>query len=122
LHNGVLRVLILEDEILVALMLEDMLTHLGFQVCGPAHTLSDARDLLQTNAFDAALLDANLAGESSLPFAGQLADRGIPFAFMTGYSQQATRHFPDVPILRKPYTQDQIAVTLRKLAGLTPSV
>src|SRR5438874_10464456 len=52
-----LRVLILEDEVLVALMLEDMLTHLGYQVCGPAYTLSDARDLLQRKAFDAALLE-----------------------------------------------------------------
>jgi len=122
LRNGALRVLILEDEVLVALMLEDMLTHLGYQVCGPAYTLSDARDLLQRKAFDAALLDANLAGESSLAFAGQLTDRGIPFAFMTGYSQEATGHFPDVPILRKPYTQDQIAATLRKLGALTPSL
>jgi two-component SAPR family response regulator len=120
LRNGISRVLVLEDEMLVAFMLEDMLAHLGIQVCGPAHSVSDALDLLQTQAFDAALLDANLAGESSLPFAEQLADRGIPFAFATGYGPAATHHFPNVPFLRKPYTQEQIAATLRKLGVLAP--
>ena len=85
MQNETSRVLIVEDEVLIALMLGDMLAQLSVRVCGPALTLEDASRLLQTEAFDAALLDANLAGKSSLPFAAELTARNIPFAFTTDW-------------------------------------
>ena len=114
-QNESSRVLIVEDEVIIALMLGDMLAQLSIRVSGPALNLEDASRLLQTEAFDAALLDANLAGKSSLPFAAELIARNIPFAFTTGYGHSATQHFPGVPTVRKPYIQAQITDILRKL-------
>lgn len=110
------KVLVVEDEAMISMLLEDMLIELGMQVCGPAGNLAHAERLLETDNFDAALLDANLSGESVLPFAEKLVHKNIPFAFTTGYGAAISDNFPRVPVLQKPYTQEQIEDILLKLA------
>ena len=104
-----LRVLLVEDESLVALMVMDMLTHLGHDVIGPATRLQQAMEMAQREAFDLAILDINLQGTESYPVADVLAVRGIPFVFATGYESLSLRKpFADRPILQKPFYQDDL--------------
>src|SRR5215469_6180465 len=80
-----LRVLVVEDEFLVAVLIEDYLRELGCNIVGPAARLASAQMLVDQAAFDCALLDINVAGEKIYPIAAALAERGVPFAFLTGY-------------------------------------
>ncbi len=102
--DGRLRALLVEDEPLVALMIEDMLADLGIDVALSASTLADA--LAATEAdFDFALLDINLKGERSFPAAEALRRRGKPFMFVTGYGTLGTYGTDfDVVVLQKPFT------------------
>ena len=82
-----LRVLIVEDEWLLAELLEDTVRDLGFEVVGPAASVSQALQLLAEEAVSVALLDVTLGSEKSFPIARWLAERGIPFLFLTGHLQ-----------------------------------
>jgi CheY-like chemotaxis protein len=98
------RVLVVEDEWLVAMLLEDMLAELGHVVVGPVATLDDALTAVQQDGFDLALLDMNLNGQSATSVADRLADRGIPFACTTGYGRtDLDERFRGRPILHKPF-------------------
>src|SRR5581483_6620549 len=90
------RVLVIEDEALVAMLIEDMLNDLGVTSVGPAADLASAVEMARNAEFDFALLDVNLAGERSFPAADVLIERGMPFAFVTGYGAAGVR-----PDLRK---------------------
>ena len=104
-----LRVLLVEDESLVAIMVMDMLAHLGHEVIGPATRLQQAIEMAQREAFDLAILDINLQGTESYPVADVLAVRGIPFVFATGYeSLRLRKPFADRPLLQKPFYQDDL--------------
>ena len=104
-----LRVLLVEDESLVAIMVTDMLAHLGHDVIGPATRLQQAIEMAQQEAFDLAILDINLQGTESYPVADVLAVRGIPFVFATGYeSLRLRKSFADRPVLQKPFQQDDL--------------
>jgi DNA-binding response OmpR family regulator len=104
------RVLIVEDEFLVALHLEDLLIDMGHEVIGPAHRLDDALDIARTNEFDFAVLDVNLAGTPSFPVAEILRERRIPFVFATGYgSEGLIDGYRHETALRKPYEAREIA-------------
>lgn len=81
------RVLIVEDESLVATMVEDYLLDVGYEVIGPAGTVDAALDLVEHVDFDVAVLDINLAGTRSYPVAEALEARGIPYLFLTGYDR-----------------------------------
>jgi CheY-like chemotaxis protein len=100
-----LSVLVLEDEMMVAMLLEDMLGDLGCRVVGPVATVDAALAKLRAHPVDAALLDVNLSyGQSGYPVAEELTVRNIPFAFVTGYGA-GTLH-PDYrnrPTLQKPF-------------------
>src|SRR5690606_28701228 len=85
-----LRILIVEDELLVALELETMLGSLGCEVVGPAARLEKALNLAETEELDGAVLDVNLRGKPVYPVAAALGARGIPFIFSTGYSNSST--------------------------------
>jgi CheY-like chemotaxis protein len=85
------RVLIVEDEILVAMHLEDLLMAMGHSVVGPATRLSEAMTFARDDDFEFAILDMNLAGTPSQPVADILRQRGIPFVFATGYSRSSIR-------------------------------
>ncbi|MFG1361425.1 response regulator [Xanthobacter pseudotagetidis] len=113
------RVLVVEDEFLVALGLEDNLRALGCTVVGPVASLSAAMVAAAHEAVDAAILDVNLAGEAVFPAAAILLDRGVPFMFCSGYSGSGRlpEKFADAPRVPKPYTSKAIATTLAELMG-----
>jgi CheY-like chemotaxis protein len=81
-----LRVLVVEDEFLVATLIEDMLTSAGCVVAGPIPRLAEALDAVHGGTFDAAVLDVNLAGDRIDPVADVLSRRNVPFVFVTGYT------------------------------------
>ena len=111
------RVLIVEDEVMVAMLIEDMLTDLGCVVAGSATTLEDAMRLATVAAFDCALLDVNLRGQPIFPLVDLLRAKGVPFAFATGYGDAELRSADRAaPILSKPFREDDLA---RVLALLT---
>ena len=110
------RVLLVEDEVMVAWALQDMLTDIGCTVIGPAGRAVHAMVLIDVETIDAAVLDINLGGETSYLVADLLAARGVPFVFSTGYDQDglipAYRAFPT---LQKPYQHSELARTLGAL-------
>lgn len=113
-----LRVLVVEDEGAVALLIEDMLEDLGCVVAGSAARVADALRLLETPAFDLALLDANLAGEKVDAVAAALTERELPFAFASGYGPEGVpAAFRHAPVLRKPFRQAELATVLRRALG-----
>ncbi len=99
-----LRIFIVEDEILVAMNLEDMLGELGHNVIAIAMRLTQAIELAGRSEIDLAILDLNLAGSLSFPIADILRQRGVPFIFATGYgSQGMTENYRNEFVLVKPY-------------------
>jgi PAS domain S-box-containing protein len=97
------RVMIVEDEALVALMLADQLAELGLSVVGPCSSVSEARLVADKGDFEAAILDVNLGGELVYPVADLLSSRGIPFVFITGYGRESIdRRFAGASVLEKP--------------------
>lgn len=111
-----LRILVVEDEMLVAMNIEDMLLDLGHEVAGIASRLAPALALAGEASIDAAMLDVNLAGENSFPVADLLAARGIPFVFATGYGPQGIeeRH-RGRPLLQKPFRASDLGPVLAAL-------
>jgi PAS domain S-box-containing protein len=109
------RILIVEDAVLLALELETGLSEAGAEVIGPAYELEEAMALLD-RPIDAAVLDANLNGQSVMPVAEALAARKIPFVFATGYGEAggAPGGF-DAPVIRKPYDVTQVAAAVAEL-------
>ena len=103
------RVLLVEDEALVALMMQETLTEFGFQVVGPVGTASEALSAARDSQIDAAVLDINLGDGLVYTVAEILAVRGVPFVFVTGYeSDSVDARFQDVPILQKPIERDML--------------
>ncbi len=111
-----LRILIVEDEMLVAMNIEDMLLDLGHEVAGIASRLSPALSLVADADFDVALLDVNLAGEPSFPVAAALRARHIPFLFATGYGIRGLDdEFRASPVLQKPFVAADLGHALQAL-------
>jgi PAS domain S-box-containing protein len=97
------RMLIAEDEALVAIMMEDLAIELGWSVVGPFSRAADALAAAKTDEIHAAILDVNLGGESVYPIADALMARGVPFVFATGYGAESIdRRFACAPVLQKP--------------------
>jgi len=110
------RILVVEDEALVAMLVEDALLDAGATIIGPAATVSEALALLDSEQPHAAVLDLNLAGETSTPVADVLAARGVPFVVATGYGADGLPHeHAQVPVLAKPYDPDELTATLGRL-------
>lgn len=107
------RVLIVEDEPIVAMMLEDILLGLSAEVVGPALTLASALAHVSDDALDAAILDLNLNGTRSIPVADALKSKGVPFIFATGYGQHIGAAHADAPLIEKPYRPDHLEAALR---------
>lgn len=118
---GPLRVLVVEDEPVVAMCLEDILDALGCVPVGPAARLSEGLELARSAALDAAILDINLGGERSMPIAEALRLRGIPFAFATGYGAAPEGFADQAPLIEKPYGERDVQWALRQLLGKMPS-
>src|SRR3954462_7233158 len=105
-----LRVLVVEDEMMVSMLIEDMLSDLGCTVVGPASRLEEAIDLAQRSELDCAVLDVNLGGQPIFPLADILRAKGAPFAFATGYGDAGLRDVDrGSPVPQKPFREGDLA-------------
>jgi CheY-like chemotaxis protein len=111
------RVLVVEDEYLTALTTIDFLERIGCHVVGPAARLPAALDLARSEALDAAVLDINIAGTMIWPVAEELLRRGVPYLFLSAYSQQnmIPVKFASAPCLAKPLEQQLLIDQLEAL-------
>jgi len=113
--NG-LKVLVVEDEMMVSMLIEDMLGELGCEVVGPASRLDEAMSLAREAELDCAVLDVNLGGQPIFPLADLLRERGRPFAFATGYGDAGLREVDrGSPVLQKPFREGDLARVLGAL-------
>ncbi|KQP52516.1 hypothetical protein ASG40_06555 [Methylobacterium sp. Leaf399] len=112
LLNGV-RVLVVEDEAAISMLLEDMLLDFGCTVVGPAARLATALEMAEAESFDVAILDVNVAGEPIYPVAEAIVRRTLPLVFSTGYGGAGIREpFRDCPVVQKPFSQADLKRTL----------
>ena len=112
------RVLLVEDEAIIAMTAEDMLEELGCVTAATAATFSEALEAADGDGFDVALLDINLNGRESLPVAARLRERGRPFVFTTGYGAAGSgSDFADVPLVTKPYQLAHLEAAIRRALG-----
>jgi PAS domain S-box-containing protein len=103
------RVMVVEDEALVAMVVSDAMIELGYQVVGPFSRPPDAIAAVKNNDIAAAILDINLAGTLVYPVAEELTSRGIPFVFVTGYGVESIdKRFADIPVLQKPIERETL--------------
>ena len=115
------RVLLVEDEAIVAILMEDLLDELGCKVVATAADLDGAIAAARTGQFDLAFLDVNLRGVPVYPVAEVLRARAIPFAFVTGYgSTGVDAAGVEAPILQKPFQSGDLAAVLRRLQAQLP--
>ncbi|MBC7739476.1 MAG: response regulator [Candidatus Saccharibacteria bacterium] len=116
------RILVVEDEMMIAMMLQDILEDAGCTVICARH-LEQALDLARDQALDGAVLDENLHGKQSYPVADMLAGRGIPFIFATGYSQSnLEKLYPGRRILIKPYWAAEVIEALSAVISTSDDV
>ncbi len=110
------RVLVVEDEFLIRMLLEDMLTDLGYDLAGVAGRVDEAAELVKTIDFDLAILDVNLDGHDVYPVADLITKRGLPFMFVTGYGGRGLPEaYRSRPTLQKPFQLDELNKTLAQL-------
>jgi DNA-binding response OmpR family regulator len=110
------RVLVVEDEFLVAVLIEDMLQSAGCVVSGPVSRVADALNAVDSDTYDAAVLDVNLAGERIDQVADALSRRNVPFLFVTGYSaDNLPSNFAERPRVCKPFKMTDLICSLSDL-------
>jgi DNA-binding response OmpR family regulator len=116
------RILVAEDEPMLALELEAALEEMGCRVLGPASTVAGALALVSAEGrrLDGAVLDVNLAGEEIFPVVSALRARGVPVLFATGYSEMPAEHAA-IPLLRKPLARGELAAALTALLESYPA-
>ena len=113
------RILVVEDDMLIAMLIEQVLQDLGCIVVGPVGRLDAALRLAGSEALDAAILDVNIRGGPVYPVAEQLRTRGIPFVLASGYGDWALpAAFRGQPRLTKPFTCDEVKAQMRLLCGV----
>jgi len=116
------RVLVVEDEFMIGLDIGEQLAEAGFEVVGPALSVTKALRLVADPGCDVAVLDINLGSETSGPIARKLRASGTPFVVVTGYSvDNLPPWFHDAIILTKPYRIDDLVTALRKCPDVMPS-
>lgn len=110
------RILCVEDETLVAMLIEDILQELGCETIGPFAKASVALEALGSVQIDGALLDVNLRGQDSYSIADALQRMGCPFLFLTGYGEEGVKPaYRNAPILQKPFNAGRVGAALREL-------
>jgi len=103
------RILVVEDEAIIAMLLEDIMEEIGCAIVGPVAKVAQALAALDAGPVDGAVLDVNLSGEWSYPIADALAARGVPYVFVTGYGQAGLAvDYQDHPVVQKPFTRTSI--------------
>lgn len=120
--NAGCRVLLVEDEAILRMLLEDMVEDLGYELAGSVGSLDEATELVATlPRIEAAIIDVNLGGVASFPLADKLRILGVPFLFSTGYGAEGIpERFRDVQLLGKPYRRDDIHAALSGLCVSPP--
>ena len=110
------RILILDDEPLISMLMEDWLTELGCEVVGPARSVADGLNLAEGGKLDGAILDVNLAGEKCFSLADALRQKGVPVAFATGdCAIDKEAGFADPILLSKPFMFEDVKAVVDKL-------
>ena len=118
LPTSALQVLVVEDESMVAMLIEDMLVDLGHHVVATSANMSKASKLVSDCAADLAILDINLNGEETYPLAASLMSRKIPFIFATGYGASGIKtRWSEVPVLQKPFQVRELAISIDRAIG-----
>jgi CheY-like chemotaxis protein len=108
-----MRVLVIEDEMMIRMLLQDMLDDLGHTLAGEAGGIDEALALARQAEFDIAILDVNLNGQPISPVVEVLVQRGLPFVFATGYGQRGVPEpYRMIPTLQKPFQADALALAL----------
>ena len=112
-------ILVVEDESLVAMLLETILEDMGCATLGPVSTVDEALSVIADgSAFDGALLDVNVAGKEVFPVAAALKERGVPFVFSTGYGEGGLpEEWRGHPTIQKPFTEDAVQQALMRVLG-----
>jgi CheY-like chemotaxis protein len=114
------RILVVDDEPLISMMVEDWLTELGCEVVGPAMSVADGIELATGAPLDGAILDVRLSDGDCYPLAHALLSRGIPFAFATGQGDgKLESDFQNHPVLMKPFDFASVQDVVGKLLGGT---
>jgi CheY-like chemotaxis protein len=109
-----MRILVVEDELMIRMLLEDMLGELGYTVAAEAARIEEALDAAKNADFDIAILDVNLNGQPISPVADALVARGMPFVFATGYGERGLPEpYRDRPTLKKPFQMDGLKQMLQ---------
>jgi CheY-like chemotaxis protein len=117
--RAMMRLLVVEDEYLIRMLLEDMLADLGYDVAAAVGTLAEAREQAATGHFTAAILDVNVDGQEIFPVAEILARRGLPFVFVTGYGEHGLPEpYRGHPALQKPFEAQQLKTALASLLAV----
>jgi CheY-like chemotaxis protein len=109
------RLLVVEDECLIAFSMVDDLVELGYSVVGPAFSKEAAQRLVGVVNFDGALVDIDLNGENAYDVAATLRQRGIPFVFVAGAKQVLDGRFGDVPVLQKPFVASDLQYAVDRM-------
>lgn len=112
-----IRILVVEDEAVIAVYLEILIAELGYEVVGPAYDLPSALAAVENSGFDCALVDINLGRVSAAPVAEALIARGVPFALSTGADQRVIAEFAAVPLLSKPFNVGEVQSMIRRLVS-----
>ena len=113
------RLLVVEDEYLIRMLLEDMLADLGYDVAAAVGSIAEASEVAAKGDFSAAILDVNVDGREIYPVADILAKRGVPFVFVTGYGERSLPGpYNNRPALQKPFQVEQLK---NAIAGLLAS-
>lgn len=116
--SGPWRILLVEDEMLVAMLLEDMLSEAGHTIIGPMARIDQALEAARKETIDLAILDVNVGGDEVYPVAEALAAREIPFAFATGYGAHGLREpWQERPTLQKPFHRSDLFRMVAELAS-----
>jgi len=111
------KILIVDDEPLIAMLVEAWIADMGHEPVGPAHSLADARGFVE-GRLDAAVVDLTLGAESGAPIAEALAARGVPFVYATGQAEAQLDHLPRAAgVLLKPYSFEAFAAAVK---GMLP--
>ena len=110
------RLLVLDDEFMIATDIADQLEEAGYEIVGPVRTLVEAQRIVSVEKIDGAVLDVNLGSENSLGLAQQLLRKGVPMLFVTGFSKEFLKGpFVHMPHIQKPFTNTEL---LKNVAAL----
>jgi DNA-binding response OmpR family regulator len=113
--QGRFRVLVVEDEMFLAMFMQDSLADFGYDVVGPVARVAHAVKLASSERLDGAILDINVAGAEVFPVARELAERSIPFIFVSGYdADNLPQEWRSRPTLQKPFQPQDLARSMEK--------